>query len=203
MPNFAIVSRLLSTRLDCANVSWKPSSAPARALRSIKSRDRPELRRRLVGEIEHHLVHVAPAPAFRWIIALDDRVSGGVEVLCRMPVGRAVATADMPAGAAEPQMDPRRSGLEAFLAPARARRDFADALEMRANVPHRVPHHDCSNTIAAPIASCGPTTMRLMRSAAGILACSSSAATCARSRTAKINAASRAPRAKSGGATPK
>jgi hypothetical protein len=39
---------------------------------------------------------------------------------CGMAVRRGIATADMPAGPADPQMNPRAACLEAFLATARA-----------------------------------------------------------------------------------
>src|SRR6478752_1156302 len=88
--------------------------------RSIELRDRSELRRRPVGQVEHQFVDVAPGPALGRIVPLDDRMSGGVEMLGRMAVGRAVAAADVAAGAAEPQVEPGRSRLEALLASARA-----------------------------------------------------------------------------------
>src|ERR1051326_2598423 len=88
------------------------------------TRDRPELWRRAIGQIEHDLVDVAPAPALGRIIALDHRMAGGVEMFGGVAVGRAVAAAHVPAGSAQPQVHPRRAGLEALLAAARARRDL-------------------------------------------------------------------------------
>ena len=40
----------------------------------------------LVGQVDDHLVDVAPAPALGRIVALDDRMAGGVEVRGRVPV---------------------------------------------------------------------------------------------------------------------
>src|ERR1043166_8383356 len=84
------------------------------------TRDRPELWRRAIGQIEHDLVDVAPAPALGRIIALDHRMAGGAEMFGGVAVGRAVAAADVPAGAAQPQVHPDRAALEALLAPDRA-----------------------------------------------------------------------------------
>src|SRR5690349_2812028 len=95
-------------------------------------RDRSSLRRGVVAEIDEHFVDIAPAPAFRRIVAFDDRVPGGVEMLRGMLVGRIVATADVTAGAAQPQMHPPASGLQAFFAAERARRYLADGSSMRA-----------------------------------------------------------------------
>src|ERR1051325_9003392 len=89
------------------------------------ARDRPELWRSAIGQIEHDLVDVAPAPALGRIIALDHRMAGGVEMFGGVAVGRAVAAADVPAGAAQPQVHPDRAALEALLAAARARRHLA------------------------------------------------------------------------------
>src|SRR5271157_433509 len=96
-------------------------SRPPWLAASNVARNRGELRCRTVGQIEPDLVDVAPAPTFRRIITLDDRVPGGAKMLRGMAVGRTVATADVPAGATEPQVNPGRSCFEAFLAAARAR----------------------------------------------------------------------------------
>src|SRR4051794_13226056 len=45
-----------------------------------------------------------------------DRVLGAVRMLARMLARRAVATADMPAGTADPEVDPAHSESEALLA---------------------------------------------------------------------------------------
>src|ERR1700693_2213901 len=81
------------------------------------SRDRPVLGRRPVGQVEEDFVHVAPAPALGRVVALDDRVAGGAEMLGGVAIGRTVAAADVAAGPAQAQVDPARADLEAFLAP--------------------------------------------------------------------------------------
>src|ERR1700730_4348908 len=100
------------------------------------ARDRPVVRRRAAGEVEHDLVDEAPAPALGRIIALDDRMLGGVEMLGRVLTGRLVATADMAARAADAQVEPGVAGLQAFLAAERARRHFANRSKMRAMFGH-------------------------------------------------------------------
>src|ERR1700744_3460608 len=70
------------------------------------TRDGPVVWRHAVGQIEHHFIDIAPSPTLRRIVAFDDRMMRGVEMLGRMPVRRAVAATDMAAGAAEPQMHP-------------------------------------------------------------------------------------------------
>jgi hypothetical protein len=49
--------------------------------------DRPHLGRGVVAQVEEDLVHVAPSPALRRIVALDDRVAGGVEMRGGVAVG--------------------------------------------------------------------------------------------------------------------
>src|ERR1700730_4204594 len=75
------------------------------------ARDRPILRRGTSAKIHCNLVDIAPSPAFRRIVALDDRVAGLVKMLGGVTVRRAVAAADMAAGPAEAQMHPRRTDL--------------------------------------------------------------------------------------------
>jgi hypothetical protein len=48
--------------------------------------NRAKLLRGTVGEIEPYFVDVAPAPAFRRIITLDDRMPGGVKMFGGMAV---------------------------------------------------------------------------------------------------------------------
>src|SRR6266576_569407 len=94
------------------------------------------MRRLSVRKIEQDFIDIAPAPAFRRIVTLDDRMLGGVEVLGGMLVGGIVAAADMTAAAADPQMQPLAAALEAFLATKRARRDIADAGDVSATLCH-------------------------------------------------------------------
>ena len=89
-----------------------------------------------IGQVEIHLVDIAPPPAFGWVITFDDRMSGLVEVLGRMAIWGIVAAADMAAGAADAQMHPPGPGLEALLAAVRARRDVVYRMIMRARVGH-------------------------------------------------------------------
>src|SRR5262249_17776325 len=105
--------------------------------------DRTVLRRRSIGKIEHDLVHVAPPPTFRRIVALDDRVAGGMEMLGCVPVRRIVTATDVAARPAKAQMNPRRSQFQAFLASAIAGLHVADAFEMSARLPHDYPSHNC------------------------------------------------------------
>src|SRR5260370_33440454 len=85
-----------------------------------------------VRQIEQDFIDKTPAPSFRRIVALDDRMLGGVEMLGRVPVGRIVAAADVAARAADPQMQPLAATLEAFLAAERARRHAANASDVGA-----------------------------------------------------------------------
>src|SRR5260370_785396 len=55
----------------------------------------------------------------------------GMKVFCRVLVGRIIATADVTAAAADPQMQPYAAALQAFLATERARRDVAGAGEQK------------------------------------------------------------------------
>ncbi len=84
------------------------------------------------GRRERHLVDVAPAPALPRLIRLDHRVPGGVEVLRRMPLRRAVAAADVAAGEAEAEVHPSSADTQAVLAARSARRHVADRVEMSA-----------------------------------------------------------------------
>src|SRR6267142_2432574 len=69
--------------------------------------------------LEHQIVHVAEAPVFARLEAPHDGVFGLVEVLCRMPVERVVAAADVTALEAETQVHPLVARLKTFLAPVR------------------------------------------------------------------------------------
>src|SRR5712692_2519262 len=71
-----------------------------------------ELRRiHFVASIEaprsdENLIDIAPAPVLPGLEGSDDGVPGGAEVLGRVLVRRRIATPDVAALAAEPQMDP-------------------------------------------------------------------------------------------------
>jgi len=88
------------------------------AARSIIARDRAALRR-LIRQFHHRLVEIAPAPALRRIIALDNGMSRSMEMRRRMLSDGLVAAPDMAAFPAEPKMDPFLSVLQAFLAAKR------------------------------------------------------------------------------------
>src|SRR3954469_5331190 len=89
-----------------------------------------------VRQGEHDLIDIAPAPAFRRVITLDDRVLGGVEMLGGVLVGGIIAAPDMAARAADAKVQPYAAGLEALLAAQRARRHLANAGYMRAAYGH-------------------------------------------------------------------
>src|SRR5881397_934580 len=110
--------------------------SPFRDGASDVPRDRAVVRGRAAGEVERHLVDVAPSPTFGRVVAFDDRMAGRVEVLGGVMVRRAVAAADVAARPAEPQMHPDRIDLQALLAAERAGDDLADAGRVGAFVSH-------------------------------------------------------------------
>ena len=76
---------------------------------------------------ERNLVDVAPAPVLAGLERTNDRVRRGVVVRGRVPVGGVVAAADMPAGQADPEMQPFAARAQAILAAVNRRRQLADA----------------------------------------------------------------------------
>jgi hypothetical protein len=68
------------------------------------------------GQIVGHFVHITPAPVFARLDGADDRMAGGMIVLCCVPVLGGVATSDMAASQAQPEMDPAIAGLHAIFA---------------------------------------------------------------------------------------
>ena len=40
-----------------------------------------------ITKVDKNLVDVAPAPSFRWIVALDERMASGVKMLSGVAVG--------------------------------------------------------------------------------------------------------------------
>src|SRR5947208_2522921 len=130
-------------------------------IRLIVARDRSLLRRLPPRQVEQHLVDVAPAPAFRRIVAFDHGMAGGVEMRGCMLVGRVVATADMAAATADAQMQPAAAGLQALLASERARRDVLDPGNMAASLCcHCIPPRRLRASIqaireaTAPVSAC-------------------------------------------------
>jgi hypothetical protein len=109
---------------------------------SVVPGDRSVVGRRPVGEIEHHFVHVAPAPPLRGIITLNDRMMGCMKMPGGVLAGRLIATSNMAASATNAKVKPSVALFQAFLAPQRARDDFADAIQMGACFRHdSSPHY--------------------------------------------------------------
>src|ERR1700682_3182929 len=94
------------------------------------------MRRHPIGQIQHHLVDITPAPSFRRIVALDDRMLGRMKMFGCVMIGGFVAASDMAAGAAYAQVHPDITGLETLFAAERARGDVANAFQMRAMIGH-------------------------------------------------------------------
>src|SRR3979411_2078872 len=113
---------------------------------SIIARDRAVMCGLPVREIEQDFIDIAPAPPLRRIIALDDRMLRGAKMFGRVLVGRIVAAADVAAAAADPQMQPLTSAVQAFLATERARRHAADAGDVAAALGHRLIRPWCRST---------------------------------------------------------
>ena len=111
---------------------------------SVIAGDRRQMRRLPVRKIEQDFVDVTPAPPFRRIIALDNRVTGGVKMLGGVLVGRLVAAAHMAAGAADPQMQPAVTRFQALFAARSARNDVADASDMFAMGCHALLRSACN-----------------------------------------------------------
>lgn len=70
----------------------------------------------LIGKFDDGLVDKAPAPAFGRIVALNYRVAGLLKMLGGMVTDGVIATSDMAAFPAEPEVHPVLSNLQAFLA---------------------------------------------------------------------------------------
>src|SRR5271166_4965893 len=104
---------------------------------SVIAGNRLELRG-LIGQIEEDFVDVAPTPAFGRIIALDDRMAGRVEMARGVAMRRIVATADMTASPANPQMQPTRADFETLLAAMGAGGHLCNGGAMRAGLVHAV-----------------------------------------------------------------
>jgi hypothetical protein len=83
----------------------------ASGTRLIIARNRPVLRRGSIRKVEKNFVYITPAPVFRRIVALNDRVRGGVKMFGCMSVRRVIATADVTAGPANTQVNPGRTDL--------------------------------------------------------------------------------------------
>lgn len=86
--------------------------------------------RRLAWKIDFDVIDIAPAPALRRVVALDDGMTARFKVSTGVTMGRLIAATDMPALAAESQVHPRRSDPQAFLATKRARGDGLDLMRV-------------------------------------------------------------------------
>ena len=87
-------------------------------------------------KIEHYFVDVTPAPPFRRIIGLDDRVLCRVKMFCSVSIWRLIATTDVATAAADPQMQPGVAHFQTFFAPQGARNNVTDCREMFAKYRH-------------------------------------------------------------------
>ena len=111
-------------------------SGIARASSNPILRDRSVLRRGVAAEIYRDVINIAPSPALRRIVALDDRMSGGVKMLSRVLSGRLVATANVAEMPTDPQMHPWTSAFKALLAASCAGLDLHDARDVGALGAH-------------------------------------------------------------------
>jgi hypothetical protein len=93
----------------------------------------------LVGEFDDCLVDKAPSPTFGRIVALDYGVAGLLKMLGSMVTDGVIATSDMTAFPAEPEVYPALSNLQAFLAAQCARFHSVYARSMGART-HRELH---------------------------------------------------------------
>jgi hypothetical protein len=88
------------------------------------------MHRDIVVEVDHHLVHIAPAPSFRRIIALHHRMLRYMKVLRGMASLRLVTATHVAADTADPQMHPATVGCETLLAAIRRRPNGAKFIEV-------------------------------------------------------------------------
>ena len=83
-------------------------------------------------EFELHLIYITPAPIFARLERFDDRVIRFVEVFCRVLVLRGVAATHVTTRHTEPQMNPRITHLQTFLASAGVRFDVLNLVDVLA-----------------------------------------------------------------------
>src|SRR3954454_9221876 len=79
----------LGTRTHSSALRVRPTPRPWLVWFSSSSgvtRNRTVVRCHAVGEIEHHVVDIAPTPALRRIVALDNGMAGGTKMLGCMTV---------------------------------------------------------------------------------------------------------------------
>jgi hypothetical protein len=89
----------------------------------------------LNGWFHEDLVYVAPDPILVRLEGPDERVLRGMEMPAGVLVLGAVATANVAADEALPEVHPRVTHLEALLAPFGARFDVVDLVQVRAFSP--------------------------------------------------------------------
>ena len=89
------------------------------------------------SNLHRQLIDIAPAPRFARLERRDDRMPRRMEMLRRMPVLRIVATSDMAARTAQPQMHPRVAAGETLLASAAGRLVGPHGVQMAASIGHR------------------------------------------------------------------
>jgi hypothetical protein len=94
------------------------------------ARQRSGLREEADYPSNHRLVHIAPTPILARLKRLDDRVTGRVEMLSRVPVWRGIAAADMAAGEAQAQMYPPTADPQAIFAAVSTRSDLSNEPQM-------------------------------------------------------------------------
>ena len=88
------------------------------------------------------------------MVRMGARMSG------RVPIGGAVAAADVPTPHAQPEMDPPAARAEAVLTALARRRDRLDRVQVRALLSHRRPFLEVARSPS------GPTVQRPQRAAA-------------------------------------
>src|SRR5262245_9378522 len=90
-------------------------------------------RARRAVDVERELIDVAPPPVFTRLVRPDDgMVVVRVPVRGGMPVRRVVATADVTARHADPQVQPALPDAQAVFTPGARRCHVGDGVEMRA-----------------------------------------------------------------------
>jgi hypothetical protein len=111
-----MISMPAAQATDSPHLSKIAESAPNAV--SVGPKDRTLLRRHNTG------------PPFRWVKGFDDRVFCRVKMLCSVSIWRLIATIDMAAAAADPQMQPGVDQFQTFFAPQGARNNVTDCREM-------------------------------------------------------------------------
>src|SRR5262249_52274307 len=132
--------------------------ATGRRKGSVIARNWAFLRGDVGPQVEEDFVDIAPAPALRRVIALDDGMLGVMEVLGGVFVLRLAAAADMAAGTADTKVQPHVARLQTFLAAQRAGRHFANGGKMRAAVPHQALFSSAALTRASARKACSAAT---------------------------------------------